>query len=116
MYGMIILSLSSCGLYIKEAGNGLWDIYYTITDGETGYEYEKFYDGPMEISEAEEIISDCVDRSQSFKKKYGTIFNLNKLKTDYSFLIDMFILFSPLLLLYYVYKKGGDSNKSWLLF
>lgn len=104
-YGMVILSFNSCGLFMKEAENNLWNLYHTYTDDETGYHYDVFYDGPMEISEAEEIISDCVEYGQSLKKKYGTIFNLNKLNSQYSFMIDLFILFFPLMFLYYLHKK-----------
>ena len=97
--------MSSCSLFMKESEDNEWNLYYTNVDDETGEEYDVFHDGPMSITEAKEIINDCQNKAQSFRKKYGTVFNYENSKSRYSPLIDIVILLLPLIFLYYLYKR-----------
>jgi len=97
--------MSSCSLFMKESEDNEWNLYYTNVDGETGEEYDVFHDGPMSITEAKEIINDCQNKAQHFRKKYGTVFNYENSNSRYSSLIDLVILLLPLIFLYYLYKR-----------
>ena len=113
-YVVIISSLGSCGLFTKEAEGDLWNLYYTQSSAdETNETYDVFHSGPFEIGEAEEIIWDCISKGQTFRKKYGTIFNFNTLKSEYSILIDLCISISPLLILYYIYTKNKTRKTKY---
>ena len=57
------------------------------------------------LIEPKEIINDCQNKAQSFRKKYGTVFNYENSKSRYSPLIDIVILLLPLIFLYYLYKR-----------
>lgn len=105
IYCLIILSSSSCSLFMKESEGEGWNLYYTNVDGDTGEEYDVFHDGPMSINEAKEIIHDCQNKAQSFKKKYGTVFNYENSQSRYSSLIDIVILLVPLIFFYYLYMR-----------
>jgi len=105
IYSFIIISKSSCGLIMKESEGDEWNLYYTNVEGETGEEYDVFHEGPMAITEAKEIINDCRNQSQSFRKKYGTVFNYKNSQLRYSSLIDIAISVLPLIFLYYLYRR-----------
>ena len=109
IYSLSIISMSSCNLFMKESKGNEWNLYYTNVEGETGEEYDVFHDGPVSITEAKEIINDCQNKAQSFRKKYGTVFNYENSQLKYSFLIDLLILLLPLIFLYHLYMRW--SNK-----
>ena len=91
---------------MKESeGGDKWNLYYANQDPETGEKYDVLHEGPMAITEAKEIINDCRNQAQSFRKNYGTVFNYKNSQSRYSSLIDIVILVLPLIFLYYLYRR-----------
>lgn len=110
-YSILVMNGSSCSYWIEKFNDG----YYIMTEsGEDEYKYEEQFEGPLDESSALKWLDTCIKEGESFRRKYGTIFNLNiasgKDKYGYnenfflaylSGIIDVIIMLLP----FYFYHK-----------
>ncbi|MBC8308097.1 MAG: hypothetical protein H8E55_71610 [Pelagibacterales bacterium] len=116
-YTMIVASSGSCGLWEEKSDNGEWYIYHTVHEEMDAYgnsfSHEEVFMGPVSLKDANQIINECEDEANRFKRKYGTIYNYNLFPwiKDGRLLSGLFIAFFPLYLLYLALKKLNKNLK-----
>jgi hypothetical protein len=111
LYFIAVLSSGTCKDFILEK-EGQWYVYYPVSESdETGgsIHFNERRAGPISKSEAEQIVSDCTDESQSWMYSYGTIFRFIEDKDeDGRFYYEMIISLGPLVILWLIallYKR-----------
>jgi len=101
-------------MWYAERDNGEWFVmkeYCEYDEGEGNsntYCDDVIIDGPMSLNEARAIIDECESTSKSFKKKYGTIYNLSPNPRIYPYVaagLNMLYFLSPFLIIYIIYNR-----------
>ena len=109
-YSCLVFSFDSCDLFMEQSKDGKWDVFCSISESdERGniYENKSLFKSSIQLNEAQEIINDCIAKSELKMKKYGTVYNLKTGNFTIDVLLMLLICFFPFYLIYKLYIKNN---------